>query len=251
MTVTASSRKTPQRGAESKAAGQDDAHRFATRVLEALPCRRLPAMQQACSAGPGVTHAGRGFCRGGPRSPQYPVPPPPRRSPLYNMAEPSGRISSARAAASPRRAGGSSCQHALGSSACTRRGGEGAGRGRVGRKGSAHTGHPPLVPTQHRPLPTLPPSWPQGCRRGRGALGTPPRRKGESVAEWDTSLRIPTASAASLAGSAATASSQPGGFTGGGGETQRSPPPSKNQPTDPKGDVRGKRRSEPLFLPVG
>lgn len=39
------------------------------------------------------------------------------------------------------------------------------------------------------------------------------------MAEWDTSLRIPTASAASLAGFAATASSQPGGFTGGGGET--------------------------------
>lgn len=95
------------------------------------------------------------------------------------------------------------------------------------------------------------PPGPRGAGVEGGHWGPPPRRKGESVAEWDTSLRIPTASAASLAGSAATASSQPGGFTGGGGETQRSPPPSKNQPNDPKGDVRGKRRSEPLFLPVG
>ena len=108
------------------------------------------------------------------------------------------------------------------------------------------------------------------------------------MAEWGTSLGtpIPMASAASLASFTATASSQPGGFTHGEGKTPlapsppttlgggegrthtgprpggaercqlrvpppqrtRSPPPSKKQATNPKGAVRGKRRSDPLFL---
>lgn len=69
--------------------------------------------------------------RGHPRS-GGPVPAAPTscRSPLYNMAGPSGRISSACAATRPRGAGGSSCQHALGSAACTQqRGGTAWGRG--------------------------------------------------------------------------------------------------------------------------
>lgn len=102
----ASSRRTPRRERKAK---QHDAPRSAVGVPP--PCSE-----------------------GGP-APASPWPPPPRRSPLYKMAGPSGRISSARAAAAPRGAGGSSCQHALDSAACARRGGQGHRGGNWGEGG--------------------------------------------------------------------------------------------------------------------
>jgi len=67
--VTASSCKPPRRGAESGAAGRDDARRFAPRLRE--------TRVRACSVGSGATRAGVSVEGGpGPRSAQPPASPP-------------------------------------------------------------------------------------------------------------------------------------------------------------------------------
>ena len=127
----------------------------------------------------------RGAVRGGgPWSPQRPGPLlPPCRSPLYKMAGPSGRISSARAAASPRGAGGSSCQHALGSAACARRGREGAGRGRAGQSGEKGVGLGSCGSPSFAPRGASPAAHPvallaPGAPAWKGGTGEPPKERG-------------------------------------------------------------------------